>query len=52
MCEVKQIGNIFQDAKSNNPQGYRVYNQCGLSPTLTSDSGGYRVPLIVEKKYV
>ena len=37
--EVKQIGNLTENAKRENPNRRRVYDSNGLSPTLTSGMG-------------
>lgn len=37
--EVKQIGNLTENAKRNNPNRRRVYDNSGLAPTLTSGMG-------------
>lgn len=38
--EVKQIGNIMPNNNRDNPNQGRVYDQYGLSPTLTDMQGG------------
>lgn len=38
--EVKQIGNCMENGKRKNPNQGRVYDQNGLSPTLTDMQGG------------
>ncbi|WP_317395511.1 DNA (cytosine-5-)-methyltransferase [Faecalicoccus pleomorphus] len=47
LLRVHQIGNLFQ-YKRENPSAGRVYDQNGLSPTLTNMQGGHRQPYIVE----
>ena len=38
--EVRQIGNLTENAKRNNPNRRRVCDNSGLAPTLTSGMGG------------
>ena len=40
MNEVKQIGNLTENPKRDNPQTYRVYDKEGISPTLNCMQGG------------
>lgn len=37
--EVRQIANLTENAKRNNPNRNRVYDNSGLAPTLTSGMG-------------
>lgn len=46
--ELRQIGR-YDRTKTDNPMAYRVYDRNGLSPTLTTVTGGGMVPLIVDK---
>ena len=48
--EVKQIGNCMENGKRKNPNQGRVYDQSGLSPTLTDMQGGGRQPMIVDQQ--
>lgn len=50
--EVIQIGNCMESGNRKNPNQGRVYNQNGLSPTLTDMQGGGRQPMIAEKQIV
>lgn len=50
--EVIQIGNCMESGNRKNPNQGRVYDQNGLSPTLTDMQGGGRQPMIVEKQIV
>lgn len=50
--EVKQIGNCMVSGKRKNPNQGRVYDQSGISPTLTNMNGGGRQPMIVEQSIV
>ncbi len=46
--EVKQIGNMDEDRETfSNPQCGRVYDDNGLSPTLSTMQGGQREPKII-----
>lgn len=45
-ARVKQIGNLTQNAKRDNPQAGRIYEQYGVSPTLNTMDGGNRQPFI------
>lgn len=47
--EVKQIGNIMPNNNRDNPNQGRVYDQTGLSPTLTDMQGGGRQPMIIDE---
>ena len=44
---LKQIANLTQNAKRDNPQRNRVYDPYGLAPCLNCCGGGNREPLIV-----
>ena len=48
--EVIQLGNCMENGKRKNPNQGRVYDQNGLSPTLTDMQGGGRQPMIVDKQ--
>lgn len=50
--EVKQIGNLTENATRNNPNRRRVYDVNGLSPTLTSamGEGGNLQPFVVTER--
>lgn len=48
LLEVKQIGNMDDDRETfSNPQCVRVYDDNGLSPTLSTMQGGQREPKII-----
>lgn len=49
MNRVIEIGNAFITSLKNNSRSGRVYDISGLSPTLTTPSGGGIIPLIKEK---
>jgi site-specific DNA-cytosine methylase len=49
--EVKQIGNLTENSKRENPQTYRVYDKEGISPTLNCMQGGNLQPMIIEDFY-
>ena len=40
MNAIKQIGNLIDNAKRNNPEVGRVYDTDGICPTLTNMAGG------------
>lgn len=45
--QVKQIGNISKsDSFNGNPQTGRIYDPCGISPTLSTMQGGGQEPKI------
>ncbi len=50
--EVKQIGNLTENAKRDNPNRRRVYDSDGLSPTLQRGmgEGGNLQPLVVTER--
>lgn len=48
--KVHQVGNLFQ-YKRENPSAGRIYDQSGLSPTLTNMQGGHRQPYIVQRSH-
>lgn len=50
--EVIQLGSCMQSGNRKNPNQGRVYDQNGLSPTLTDMQGGGRQPMIVESKTI
>lgn len=46
---IKQIANLTQNAKRNNPNRNRVYDTSGLAPCCSDYSGGGNLtPLIIE----
>ena len=49
MSEVIQLGNCMTKGKRENPNQGRVYDKKGLSPCLTSMTGGNRQPMIIEE---
>jgi DNA (cytosine-5)-methyltransferase 1 len=50
---VKQIGNLYPDKNGfKNRTSGRVYSSDGLSPTLTTVTGGHHEPKIIEAGYV
>lgn len=49
MSEVIQLGNCMSKGKRDNPNQGRVYEKMGLSPCLTSMTGGNRQPMIIEE---
>ena len=48
MSEVIQLGNCMTKGKRENPNQGRVYDKNGLSPCLTSMTGGNRQPMIID----
>lgn len=44
-----QLGNCTANAKRENPNQCRVYDKDGISPCLTSMSGGNLQPMVIEK---
>ena len=40
MNAIKQIGNLIDNTKRNNPEVGRVYDTDGICPTLTNMAGG------------
>jgi DNA (cytosine-5)-methyltransferase 1 len=46
---VKQIGNLTENTKRDNPQPGRVYSTEGISPTLNTMQGGNKQPMIVSE---
>lgn len=48
--KVIQIGNVCPTKTRENPNQGRVYDENGLSPALTSMSGGNRQPMIVNEQ--
>ena len=53
MNEIYQVGSIVHQVTSirDNPNSYRVYIYCGISPSLTCADGGGRTPYIVVGDY-
>lgn len=49
---IKQIGNIVEEKNFSNPQRGRIYSADGISPTLTTASGGDLIPKIVVKSFI
>lgn len=49
MSEVIQLGNCMTKGKRENPNQGRVYDKDGLSPCLTSMTGGNLQPMIIEE---
>ena len=48
IVEVKQIGNLYPEAKFNNTQRGRVYDPEGCCPTINTMQGGNLEPKILE----
>ena len=48
---VVQIGNCMPSATRDNPSQGRIYDDNGLSPTLTAMGGGERQPFIIDDMY-
>lgn len=46
-AEIKQLGNIAEEKNFKNPQAGRVYDSCGISPTLNTMREGNRQPKII-----
>lgn len=44
---IKQIGQLRSER--NNPDKYRVYDPEGIAPTVSTGSGGGRIPFVAEK---
>ena len=51
MNEIYQVGSIAHQIEStrDNPQRYRVYLPCGISPALNCGQGGGLNPYVVVK---
>lgn len=51
--EIYQVGSIAHQIEStrDNPQRYRVYLPCGISPALNCAQGGGLNPYIVVGEY-
>lgn len=47
VLEVKQIGNLTDNAQRENPQRRRVYDTDGCCPTINTCQGGQREPKII-----
>lgn len=47
--KVYQLGNCMPGVNRHNPNQGRVYDKNGIAPTLTTSSGGWRQPLIIEE---
>lgn len=48
MNKIIQVGNIRIETESfRNPQCGRVYDPCGIAPTLNTCNGGQREPKII-----
>lgn len=45
---IKQIGKYTQNSDRNNPSPYRVYGRDGISPCLTTHSGGGNIPHVTQ----
>lgn len=45
---IKQIGKYTQNSDRGNPSPYRVYSRDGISPCLTTHSGGGNIPHIIQ----
>lgn len=45
---IKQIGKYTQNSDRNNPSPYRVYGRDGISPCLTTHSGGGNIPHAIQ----
>lgn len=45
---LKQVANLTQGARRNNPQRNRVYDIMGIAPCIYSYGGGNLEPLIIE----
>lgn len=48
MNQLIQVAQIYDEEK--NPTNGRVYDPCGISPTLTTPTGGNSMPLIMTKE--
>ena len=46
--QIKQIGNLYPSKTRDNPNQGQVYDETGLSPSLTTMGGGNREPCVVE----
>lgn len=44
---IKQVGNYMVNSRRKNPEGGRIYDPMGLSPTLNTMQGGNRQPKII-----
>ena len=49
-CEVVQLGNIWPSVSRNNPNVGRIYDDNGISPSLTTMQGGHRQPFIIASR--
>ena len=50
MNAIKQIGNLIDNTKRNNPEVGRVYDTDGICPTLTNMAGGgQRQPKVITR---
>lgn len=45
---IKQIGQYTQNSDRGNPSPYRVYSRDGISPCLTTHSGGENSPHVIQ----
>lgn len=50
MNQLIQVAQIYD--KKKNPTNGRVYDPCGISPTLTTPTGGNSMPLIMTKEEI
>lgn len=46
-AQIKFLGNIFPTKTRANPNQGRVYDPDGIAPTLNSNGGGNREPMII-----
>lgn len=49
---IHQIGNYLKTKTRNNPNQGRIYDNCGISPTLNKMDGGGRVPSVIDPMFV
>ena len=47
--QIKQLGNVFQTKKRDNPNTGRVYDTSGIGACLNTMGGGNREPCVLEK---
>ena len=45
--EIKWLGNVCPTKTRDNPNQGRVYDPCGISPTLSCISGGNLQPMVI-----
>ena len=50
--KILQVGNIVKTGQFDNPQRGRIYDPCGLAPTLNTCSGGGLEPKFIDRSCV